>query len=194
MAELQDNYLFRAKAKNGPWHIGLLACIGYGECCIRDNENRVRYTDTDSLCPCSGLKDINDVLMFAEDIIRAEDGQIGVVRYGEFYLQMKERIRFLENINGITDHNLSTARQKMKKLEKIIQQLQEKIRKLNEEKKNPPHNARNAGRRKNDPEMIKQLSRFQNLIQEGHCKTEIMKKMGISDATYYRYKKRSADI
>lgn len=110
------------------------------------------------------------------------------------YLQMKERIRFLENINGITDHNLSTAKQKMKKLEKIIQQLQEEIRKLNEEKKNPPHNARNAGRRKNDPEMIKQLSRFQNLIQEGHCKTEIMKKMGISDATYYRYKKRSADI
>lgn len=84
MAELQDNYLFRTKAKNGQWHIGLLACISNGECCIRDSENRIWYTDTDSLCQCSGLKDINDVLMFEEDIIRTEDGQIGVVRYGEF--------------------------------------------------------------------------------------------------------------
>lgn len=84
MAELQDNYLFRAKAKNGQWHIGLLACISNGECCIRDSENRIWYTDTDFLCPCSGLRDVNNVLMFAEDIIRDDDGRIGVLKYGEY--------------------------------------------------------------------------------------------------------------
>lgn len=84
MAELQDNYLFRAKAKNGQWHIGLLACISNGECCIRDSENRIWYTDTDFLCLCSGLRDVNNVLMFAEDIIRDDDGCIGVLKYGEY--------------------------------------------------------------------------------------------------------------
>lgn len=85
MAGLLENYLFRAREKkHKKWHIGLLAVIDNVECCIRDNTNLLQYCDPETICPCSGLHDFRDTLIFAEDIIRDDDGRIGVVKYGEY--------------------------------------------------------------------------------------------------------------
>lgn len=51
------------------------------------------------------------------------------------------------------------------------------------------HNARGAGRKKMNKEMQDRLTTFSDLLNEGHPMSEIMRKMGISKATYFRYVK-----
>lgn len=53
------------------------------------------------------------------------------------------------------------------------------------------HNARGAGRKKMNKEMRDRLALFDKLLGEGHPMSEIMGKMGISKATYFRYLKIS---
>ena len=52
-----------------------------------------------------------------------------------------------------------------------------------------PHNARNAGRKKDDWKMQAQRERFGHLIESGFEMEEIMKDMQISRSTFYRLKK-----
>lgn len=56
----------------------------------------------------------------------------------------------------------------------------------------PIHNARNAGRRKNDEKneaYMKIYHKFADLVRSGKNMTEIMERMSISRSTYFRYLK-----
>lgn len=52
-----------------------------------------------------------------------------------------------------------------------------------------PHNARGAGRKKDDEKTMAKRERFRSLQNEGVDMEAIMGELGISRATYYRLKK-----
>lgn len=95
-------------------------------------------------------------------------------------------------------------------LEEQIQQLKEAGRKLQEQLDNQKqitsektntesqklntetkHNARGAGRKRlgESPKTIEKLNQVKELLDKGFEEQEIMEKLGISRATFYRYKK-----
>lgn len=182
------------------------------------------------------------------ELVEAEEGTF---LHSPTYRQMTEKIRFLDNLVQLMDHDLDIARRKYYDMQETMKQVREdnqkltsdceyhpgmtripeemtrELRKVKEENTqlhgkldqrqlklsayekeisvlreklslqetetvspvNAVHNARNAGRRKNDPAMQKQLARFRKLVQEGCGRAQIMETMGISEATYYRYKR-----
>lgn len=69
--------------------------------------------------------------------------------------------------------------------------LQEKIEKLQQENqrlKNEKHNARGAGR-KPSQERLNAIEQVKKLLEAGASEQEIKKQLGISKATFYRYKR-----
>lgn len=80
-------------------------------------------------------------------------------------------------------------------LKEVLENRENKIQELQKElsicQKNSGqvHNARGAGRKKMNKEMQDRLTTFSDLLNEGHPMSEIMRKMGISKATYFRYLK-----
>lgn len=70
-------------------------------------------------------------------------------------------------------------------LQKEIEKLHQENQKLKNEKK---HNARGAGR-KPSQERINAIEEVRQLLESGTSEHEIMSKLGISKATFYRYKR-----
>ena len=71
---------------------------------------------------------------------------------------------------------------------KKIKQLQAENEELRSQSE-PVHNARNAGRRKNDKTYRKRYAEFADLIRDGKSMAEVMQQMGISRSTYFRFLK-----
>lgn len=75
-----------------------------------------------------------------------------------------------------------------------IKELQEQIKALKQEneqlKSKSKHNARGAGR-KPSKDRIKAIDKVRELLQEGYSDSDIIKRLGISIATYYRYKREA---
>lgn len=71
---------------------------------------------------------------------------------------------------------------------KQIQELQEENRKLRSQTE-LVHNARGAGRKKNDAAWIKKYVEFCSLVKDGKTMADIMGKMQISRSTYFRFMK-----
>lgn len=78
----------------------------------------------------------------------------------------------------------------MENRENKIQELQKELS-ICQKNSGQVHNARGAGRKKMNREMRDRLALFDKLLGEGHLMSEIMGKMGISKATYFRYLKIS---
>ncbi|MFQ7826452.1 MAG: hypothetical protein ACLRH4_16300 [Anaerobutyricum hallii] len=76
---------------------------------------------------------------------------------------------------------------KIDELQKIIIEKDEEIARL--KGKNP----RGAGRKPADEKWVKSFSKFIKLAESHKLKNEIMEEMGISSATYYRYKRLYED-
>lgn len=75
----------------------------------------------------------------------------------------------------------------IKDLEKEVEELREAGRKIQEQL--PKHNERNAGRKKTDEKWTKSYLQWVALYEFQKPVKETMKIMGISKATYYRFKK-----
>lgn len=71
--------------------------------------------------------------------------------------------------------------------QKEVEELREAGRKIQEQL--PKHNERNAGRKKTDEKWIKSYLQWVALYESQKPVKETMKIMGISKATYYRFKK-----
>lgn len=89
---------------------------------------------------------------------------------------LKEQIENIKN-----DFNKNNSNHLQEEIEKLYQENQ----KLKNEKK---HNARGAGR-KPSQERINAIKKAKQLLEAGSSEYEIMNKLGISKATFYRYKK-----
>ena len=93
--------------------------------------------------------------------------------------------------------NILKLQGKIAQLKEVLENRENKIQELQKElsicQKNSGqvHNARGAGRKKMNKEMRDRLALFDKLLGEGHPMSEIMGKMGISKATYFRYLKIS---
>lgn len=97
------------------------------------------------------------------------------------YQKLKEENKILCNL-------LENANQEKKKLLEQIHILEAKFQKLNSD---TVHNARGAGRkcRGESPKTIEKLEQVKDLLYRGFGEQEIIEKLGISRATFYRYKK-----
>lgn len=104
--------------------------------------------------------------------------------------QMVRELQSVKEQNSLLRGKLEQNKLIISAYEKEINVLREKLsQRETSMPENAVHNARNAGRRKNDQAMQKQLARFRELLQAGCGRAEIMEIMGISEATYYRYKR-----
>ncbi len=83
------------------------------------------------------------------------------------------------------DREIKDLKSQMERMEAYARQLERKIG----EGRIEPHNARNAGRKKDDVKMQAQRERFGHLLENGCEMEEIMKDMQISRSTFYRLKK-----
>lgn len=90
------------------------------------------------------------------------------------YLASQNQIKRLEEQN--------------KALEQKNKRLQEENRKLRSQTE-PVHNARGAGRKKNDAAWIKKYVEFCSLVKDGKTMADIMGTMQISRSTYFRFMK-----
>lgn len=105
---------------------------------------------------------------------------------------LKQRVSDLERSLEETDKNTDELGKTMEESSDYyitqIQELQEENRKLRSQSE-PVHNARNAGRRKNDKTYMKRYAEFADLVRKGNNMTEIMELMEISRSTYFRFLK-----
>lgn len=115
--------------------------------------------------------------------------------------KLKEDKELLEQRVSDLEHSLEEADKNTDKLGKTmeessdyyikqIKQLQAENEKLRKNQTGEPvHNARNAGRRKNDKTYMKRYAEFADLVRNGNGMTEIMQQMKISRSTYFRFLK-----
>ena len=96
------------------------------------------------------------------------------------YLQMADRISFLEDRLRLAESNYQKLKSDNLKLKESASTAAK-----------PKHNARGAGRKPMDDAMKHQIEQFAELVDSGQSRTQIMTELGISQATYYRYKKLS---
>ena len=105
---------------------------------------------------------------------------------------LKQRVSDLERSLEETDKNTDELGKTMEESSDYyitqIQELQEENRKLRSQSE-PVHNARNAGRRKNDKTYMKRYAEFADLVRTGKSMAEVMEQMKISRSTYFRYLK-----
>lgn len=101
------------------------------------------------------------------------------------YRQIKdENERLSKNIEFL-ERRLSRATKKNDQQVALLEQLQQQI----EQMAAPVHNARGAGRKKADEKWVEGFGSFIRCYESQKSITETMQELGISRATYYRYKK-----
>ena len=86
---MNDRYLYRAKRiDNGEWVEGYVVKYGF--------TNREKFyivpqyasdlygfeVDPSTICQCTGLRDKNGKLIYEENIVRYEEGSVGIVEFG----------------------------------------------------------------------------------------------------------------
>lgn len=105
---------------------------------------------------------------------------------------LKQKVEDLENsVNESHKNTIAVGKTMEESSEfylKQIQELQEENRKLRSQTE-PVHNARGAGRKKNDAAWIKKYVEFCSLVKDGKTMANIMGKMQISRSTYFRFMK-----
>lgn len=105
---------------------------------------------------------------------------------------LKQKVEDLENsVNESHKNTIAVGKTMEESSEfylKQIQELQEENRKLRSQTE-PVHNARGAGRKKNDAAWIKKYVEFCSLVKDGKTMADIMGKMQISRSTYFRFMK-----
>lgn len=103
---------------------------------------------------------------------------------------LKQKVEDLENsVNESHKNTIAVGKTMEESSEfylKQIQELQEENRKLRSQTE-PVHNARGAGRKKNDAAWIKKYVEFCSLVKNGKTMADIMGKMQISRSTYFRF-------
>ncbi len=103
---------------------------------------------------------------------------------------LKQKVEDLENSVDESHKNTTAIGKTMEESSefylKQIQELQEENRKLRSQTE-PIHNARGAGRKKNDAAWIKKYVEFCSLVKDGKTMADIMGKMQISRSTYFRF-------
>lgn len=111
---------------------------------------------------------------------------IGMTEYqhgAEEWMQMKKNMLKLHGKIAQLKETLRNREDKISELQKELSICQKNSGQV--------HNARGAGRKKMNKEMQDRLAVFNELLGEGYPMSEIMGKMGISKATYFRYLKIS---
>lgn len=105
---------------------------------------------------------------------------------------LKQKVEDLENsVNESHKNTIAVGKTMEESSEfylKQIEELQEENRKLRSQIE-PVHNARGAGRKKNDAAWIKKYVEFCSLVKDGKTMVDIMGKMQISRSTYFRFLK-----
>lgn len=104
---------------------------------------------------------------------------------------LKQKVEDLENSVNESHKNTISVKTMEESSEfylKQIQELQEENRKLRSQTE-LVHNARGAGRKKNDAAWIKKYVEFCSLVKDGKTMADIMGKMQISRSTYFRFMK-----
>lgn len=105
---------------------------------------------------------------------------------------LKQKVEDLENsVNEFHKNTIAVGKTMEESSEfylKQIQELQEENRKLRSQTE-LVHNARGAGRKKNDAAWIKKYVEFCSLVKDGKTMADIMGKMQISRSTYFRFMK-----
>jgi chromosome segregation ATPase len=105
---------------------------------------------------------------------------------------LKQKVEDLENsVNESHKNTIAVGKMMEESSEfylKQIQELQEENRKLRSQTE-LVHNARGAGRKKNDAAWIKKYVEFCSLVKDGKTMADIMGKMQISRSTYFRFMK-----
>ena len=86
--------------------------------------------------------------------------------------------------NDVQQKTNLTLEERIIKLEKQVDQLTEQVNLLTNKMEKP--NARGAGRKKG-VKVIENKKKVRKLLEEGKSRDEILKEMGISMVTYYRY-------
>lgn len=111
--------------------------------------------------------------------------------------KLTEAGRNLQEQLKATENNTAHDNQKLiidNEEQNTIKELQEQIKALKQEneklKSKSKHNARGAGR-KPSKDRIKAIDKVRKLLQEGYSDSDIIKRLGISIATYYRYKREA---
>ena len=103
---------------------------------------------------------------------------------------LKQKVEDLENsVNESHKNTIAVGKTMEESSEfylKQIQELQEENRKLRSQTE-LVHNARGAGRKKNDAAWIKKYVEFCSLVKDGKTMADIMGKMQISRSTYFRF-------
>lgn len=105
---------------------------------------------------------------------------------------LKQKVEDLENsVNESHKNTIAVGKTMEESSEfylKQIQELQEENRKLRSQTE-LVHNARGAGRKKNDAAWIKKYVEFCSLVKDEKTMADIMGKMQISRSTYFRFMK-----
>ena len=105
---------------------------------------------------------------------------------------LKQKVEDLENsVNESHKNTIAVGKTMEESSEfylKQIQELQEENRKLRSQTE-LVHEARGAGRKKNDAAWIKKYVEFCSLVKDGKTMADIMGKMQISRSTYFRFMK-----
>lgn len=152
-------------------HIKPNGKITYNDIWERNEENKLEFIFRNTWKqPISDAEYIRDL---------KEDVELMKEQYQKLIIENKNLKEQIENIKN--DFNKNNSNHLQEEIEKLHQENQ----KLKNEKK---HNARGAGR-KPSQERINAIKKVKQLLEAGTSEHEIMNKLGISKATFYRYKK-----
>ncbi len=148
-------------------HINGNGKITYNDIWERNEENKLEFIFRNTWNqPISDAEYIRDL---------KEDVELMREQYKKLIIENKNLKEQIENFNKNNSNHLQEE----------IEKLHQENQKLKNEKK---HNARGAGR-KPSQERINAIEEVQRLLATGTSENEIMNKLGISKATFYRYKK-----
>ena len=125
------------------------------------------------------IQELTEIMMKKDKLIADMRGQAeGDFLTSPTYQQMCAQIKRLEA-------ELALSKMRDETLEKRCQELSERL--SGQEVKQHIHNERGAGRKKLLDEG--EIAKFREMVLQDHDRKQIMQAMGISQATYYRYKR-----
>ena len=125
------------------------------------------------------IQELTEIMMKKDKLIADMRGQAeGDFLTSPIYQQMCAQIKRLEA-------ELALFKMRDETLEKRCQELSERL--SGQEVKQHIHNERGAGRKKLLDEG--EIAKFREMVLQDHDRQQIMQAMGISQATYYRYKR-----
>ena len=86
---MNDRYLYRAKrTDNGEWVEGDLVHSVYkiNDTCVGKYGSNVgmHQVDESTICQCTAVPDIDNTIMFENDVVRESNGVRGVIRFGRY--------------------------------------------------------------------------------------------------------------